>query len=67
MIAPATVTSNASLGLTVSVTRCCHQSENGPTWAVIVADSTNIVLLRKFTTVHCALAFASEALKRHAS
>jgi hypothetical protein len=49
-------------GIAVTVSRHCRTSDDEPSWVVTVKDSTNVVLLRKFTSIREAFGFTGEAL-----
>lgn len=52
--------------ISVTVRRQCATALDNPTWIVTVRDSTNVVLVRLFSSVSQALDFASKALKTYA-
>lgn len=62
VLASATFAPSDVHGITVSVTRHCRMPDAQATWAVTVQDLTNVIQLRKFTSLTAALGFASEHL-----
>jgi len=67
MLLSASFAASAMADTTVSVARFCRTSHVQPVWIVTVRDQTTIIRLHRFTSINCALGFASQVLEAGAS